>query len=218
MAAVTGDFAEAVRLTSEVLAINGTIYPATTSNASLRARLEDGEWIRGETRITADLRRVDRVELDPPDVDPVPEALEAIASADIITIGPGSLYTSLIASLLPREMAAAIRASPARKLYIQNIMTQPAETAGLSMADHIVALNDHAGGLLFPTALVNTGMPSPAILRKYQEENAEPVEIDRARVLELGVEIVERDLLSEDAAIRHDPDRLARAVLELWTS
>ena len=215
MADVTGDFAEAVRLTSEVLAINGTIYPSTTSDVSLKAQLNDGEWIHGETRITADRRRIRRVELNPPHAHSLPEALEAIREADIVTIGPGSLYTSLIANLLPPEIVPAIKASRAKKIYIQNIMTQPAETADLTMGDHLQALIDHCGGVLFPIVLANSRTPSKAILRKYQQENAHPVELDRQRVLGMGMTIVERDLLAEDETIRHDPELLARAVLEL---
>jgi uncharacterized cofD-like protein len=213
MAALTGDFAEAVRLTSEVLAIKGTIYPVTTANVRLRAELEDGEWIQGETRISADQRRIRRVELDPPDAGALPEALRAIALADVITLGPGSLYTSLIATLLPIGMVEAIQASRARKIYIQNIMTQPAETIGLTMSEHIQALVDQCGSPVFPIALVNTRVPSPIILRKYEEDSASVVQIDRAKVERMGVRIVEADMLYEDGAIRHDPDLLARAVL-----
>ena len=214
MAGVTGDFAEAVRLTSEVLAIKGTIYPSTTSNVALKALLADGEWIDGETRITADLRRICRVELDPPDAHSLPEALEAIAAAQIITIGPGSLYTSLIANLLPLEVASAIRASGAHKIYVQNIMTQPAETTDMTMGDHIQAITDHVGQVLFPNVLVNTLSPSNAILRKYSERNARIVEADEERVRNMGITIVKKNLLFEGDVIRHDADLLAEAVLE----
>ena len=214
MSDITGDFAEAIRLTSEVLAIKGTIFPATTSNASLRARLGDGEWISGETRITADRRRIERLELVPSGVRGLPEAMETIRSADILTIGPASLYTSLIASLLPEGMVSAIEESPARKIYIQNIMTQPAETANMTVSAHLQALIDHCGKTLFPTVLVNTGT-SAAILRKYEQEGASVVEFDRKPVEDLGVTAIERDLLAEDVAIRHDSDLLADALLEI---
>jgi uncharacterized cofD-like protein len=216
MAEVSGDFGEAVRLTSEVLAIKGTIYPATTSDVVLRALFDDGDWVQGETRITVDSRRIVKVEMDPPGARSLPEAIAAIASADIITIGPGSLYTSLIASLLPPDIVPAIRASGALKVYVQNIMTQPGETSGLTMSDCVQALVDHCGGVLFTTALINTGAPSPDLLRRYAETGSCPVEIDRSSVASLGVRIVERDLLSEDDAIRHDPDRLAKAIMDLW--
>jgi uncharacterized cofD-like protein len=218
MAEVTGDFAKAVRLTSEVLAIKGTIYPSTTSNVSLKAQFEDGQWVHGETRITADDRTITRLELDPPGAHSVPESLEAIAVADIVTLGPGSLYTSLIANLLPQEMCAALENSPARKIYIQNIMTQPAETANMSTADHVAALATHCGRTLFHTVLVNNRPPSEHILSRYSEEKSHVVEVDRERLADMDVEVVERDLLSEDRTIRHDPDRLAETVLELAVS
>jgi len=215
MAGVTGDFAVAVRLTSEVLAIKGVIYPSTNSNVQLRAELEDGSWIEGETRITAQSKRIRRVQLNPANVHPLADALQAIASADLITIGPGSLYTSLIPNILVKGIIEAIRASPAVKIYIQNIMTQPGETDRYSVADHVQALAEHCDGILFPRVLLNNGLPSTEILKRYETEHASLVKIDRERLRKLRLNIAERDLLAEDEMIRHDPDRLARAVFEL---
>jgi uncharacterized cofD-like protein len=212
MAGVTSDFAEAVRLTSEVLAIKGVIYPSTNSNVQLWAELEDGSSVKGETRITAARKRIRRVRLDPPDAKPLPDALEAILEADLITIGPGSLYTSLIPNMLVGEVINAIRASRATKIYIQNIMTQPGETDRYSASTHVEALAEHCGGVLFPNVLLNNGKPSPDILSKYTAEHAALVEIDHSRLRALNLRLVERDLLAEDGVIRHDPDRLARAV------
>ena len=215
MAGITRDFAEAVRLTSEVLAIKGVIYPATNSNVHLRAELEDGSWVEGETRITASRKRIRRVQLDPPDAHPLPDALDAIDAADLITIGPGSLYTSLIPNMLVNEVISAVRASPATKIYIQNIMTQPGETENYSVADHVEALGEHCGGILFSNILLNNGKPSPEILKKYSAEHATLVDIDRDRLGALKLNLVERDLLAEEGVIRHDPDRLAQAVLQM---
>ena len=215
MAGVTGDFAVAVRLTSEVLAIKGVIYPSTNSNVQLRAELEDGSWIEGETRITAQSKRIRRVQLNPANVHPLEDALQAIASADLITIGPGSLYTSLIPNILVKGIIEAIRASRAVKIYIQNIMTQPGETDHYSVADHVQALAEHCDGILFPSVLLNNGLPSTEILKRYETEHASLVKIDRERLRKLRLNIAERDLLAEDEMIRHDPDRLARAVFEL---
>jgi len=217
MAEVTGDFVEAVRLTSEVLAIKGVIYPATNSNVSLRAELEDGSWAEGETRITASLRRIRRVQLHPPDARPLPAALDAILAADMITIGPGSLYTSLIPNMLLKEVINAVRASRATKIYIQNIMTQPGETDGYSAADHVEALTEHCGGVLFPNVLLNSKVPSAASLEKYDAEKASLVRADVERLHAWGLNTLERDLLAEEGVIRHDPDRLARAVFEMGT-
>jgi uncharacterized cofD-like protein len=215
MAGVTGDFAVAVRLTSEVLAIKGVIYPSTNSNVRLRAEMEDGSWVEGETRITALRKRIRRVQLDPPDALPLPDAIEAIRAADLITIGPGSLYTSLIPNMLVRGVIDAVRASRATKVYIQNIMTQPGETDGYSAADHVEVLDEHCGGVLFPKVLLNNRDPSPEIVKRYTAEHAKVVEIDRKRLRVPGRKIVERDLLAEDGVVRHDPDRLASAVLEM---
>jgi len=215
MASLTGDFAEAVRLTSEVLAIKGVIFPSTNSSVQLCADLDDGSSVQGETRITSSRRRIRRVRLEPPEAMPLKDALSAIQAADFITIGPGSLYTSLIPNMLVKEVIGAIRKSNASKLYIQNIMTQPGETDGYSAADHAQALADHCGGVLFPNILLNNRMPSLEMVKRYEAEGAGVVEVDHARLLAMGLNVVERDLLSEDGHIRHDPDRLANAILEM---
>jgi uncharacterized cofD-like protein len=215
MASVTSDFAEAVRLTSEVLAIKGVIYPSTNSNVQLRAELEDGSWVEGETRITTSGRRIRRVHLEPPDTLPLKDALEAIHTADLITIGPGSLYTSLIPNMLVNGVVDAVKASRGSKIYVQNIMTQPGETEGFSAADHVHALAEHCDGLLFPNILLNNRMPSAETLQRYEAEHAAVVHTDHARLHAMGLNIVERDLLAEDGVIRHDPDRLAGAVFDI---
>jgi len=213
MDGVTGDFAEAVRLTSEVLAIKGIIYPSTNSHVSLRARFSDDTWMEGETRITAARKRIEEIHLNPCNVDPLPDALNAIARADVITLGPGSLYTSLIPNLLVNRIVEAVVHSPARKIYVQNVMTQPGETDGLTVADHVQALIRHSSDqLLFPRILLNTALPSAALLAKYQAEGADLVEVDRERLQAMGLECVECNLIAEDGVIRHDPDRLGDAI------
>jgi uncharacterized cofD-like protein len=219
LAGVTGDFAEAVRLTSEVLAIKGVIYPSTNSQVSLRGQLDDETWIEGETRITASGQKIKRICLEPADARPLDAALEAIASADMITLGPGSLYTSLIPNLLVKGITDAVKKSRAAKVYVQNIMTQPGESDGMSVADHMETLVRHSSGeLLFSKVLLNSGMPSPQLLAKYEAEGAQFVKIDRDRLRDLGLIWVERDMLSEDNVIRHDPDLLAKAVYEMVTT
>jgi uncharacterized cofD-like protein len=216
MDGITGDFAEAVRLTSEVLAIKGIIYPSTNSHVSLRARFSDGTWIEGETRITASRRRIEEIHLNPCRVEPLPAALEAIANADLITLGPGSLYTSLVPNLLVNQIVDAVAKSRARKIYVQNVMTQPGETDGLTAADHVEALIRHSSGqLLFSKILLNTALPSPDLLAKYQAEGAGLVEIDHERLQALGLECMTCDLIAEDGVIRHDPDRLGKAIYKL---
>lgn len=133
----------------------------------------------------------------------------------MITLGPGSLYTSLIPNLLVKEVIGAVRCSSATKIYIQNIMTQPGETDGYSAADHVQVLADHCDGMLFPNILLNNSIPSRGLLQKYDAEHADLVEIDLPRLRAMGLQTTERDLLDEDGKIRHDPDRLARAVFEM---
>jgi uncharacterized cofD-like protein len=216
MAGVTQDFGEAVRLTSEVLAIKGVIFPSTNSLVTLCAEMATGERVEGETRITGARGRIRRVFLNPPNASPLSDALKAIAEADIVTIGPGSLYTSLIPNLLVERIVDAIGRSRAPRIYIQNIMTQPGETEGYSAADHVQGLIDHCSGrLIFSTALFNSAVPSPSLLEKYAAEGATPVAIDRDRLSAMGITAIDSDLLAEDGVIRHDPARLARAVYAL---
>jgi uncharacterized cofD-like protein len=216
MAGITGDFVEAVRLTSEVLAIKGIIYPSTNSDVTLRAQFDDGTWVKGETRITEARKHICRLELEPSGAEPPTGALRAILTADVITLGPGSLFTSLIPNLLVRDVAQAIRESRATKVYIQNIMTQPGETEDYGVADHILALIDHCDGkLLFPNVILNSGVPSADILKRYEAEGAALTELNRDSLKSLGLKVMEQDLLAEDIVIRHDPDRLALAVFEM---
>jgi uncharacterized cofD-like protein len=183
---------------------------------TLKAIFDDGTCSTGETRITETRKPIRRLELEPVEVEPLTGALRAILRADVITLGPGSLYTSLIPNLLVREIVQTIQESRATKIYIQNIMTQPGETENYAVGDHILALMDHCdGNLLFPNVILNSGLPSPDILKRYEAEGASPVPFNRERLVGMGLKVVERDLLAEDRVIRHDPDRLARAVFEM---
>lgn len=216
MSGITRDFGEAVRLTSEVLAINGIIYPSTNADVTLRAEFTDGDVVEGETRITAARKRIRSVSLIPPLVHPLPDALGAIADADLITIGPGSLYTSLIPNLLVENIVDAVERAAARKIYVQNIMTQPGETDGMSAADHVEALVCHSRGkLLFSRILLNNEVPSTELLEKYEGQGAVLVDNDTERLSSLGLECIEHRLLAKDTVIRHDPALLARAVYSM---
>jgi uncharacterized cofD-like protein len=216
MAGVTGDFAEAVRLTTEVLAIKGVIYPSTNSPVTLSAQFEDGSCIEGETRITTAGKRIEKVWLNPPNAVPLEGSLQAIAAADVITFGPGSLYTSIIPNLLVDGIARAVEASRATKIYIQNIMTQPGESQGLTVSEHVEAVARHTGGkLLFSRILLNNAVPSAQLLARYEAEGAAVVSFDRQRLEGLGLDCTELDLLAQDEVIRHDPERLAEAVYSM---
>ena len=211
---VTGDFPEAVRLCSEVLAIRGRIFPATSQLVTLKAELANGRVVRGETRISRSPARIRRVHLEPRRVKPLEGALEAIREADLILLGPGSLYTSIIPNLLVVGVADAIRRSRATCVYIANIMTQPGETDGFSASDHVRAIYEHAGGRIFDWAVVNNSEISPKLLRRYKAQGAEPVRADLPELQKLGVRCVFDRLVEEGNVVRHDAARLTRLLLE----
>ena len=215
MTSITNDFSEAVRLSSEILATRGHIYPATTSNIELEALMQDGTRVRGETKITASKGRIQELFLVPPDPEPLPQTLAAIAHADLVTIGPGSLFTSLIPNLLVRGIARAIRESSAIKVYVCNLMTQANESLGRSAADHIRALNDHAGFQLFDYALINRTPVSNELKAKYALEGASQIVADLDAMEAMGVCPVLGDYLFEDAVARHATDRVAHDLLNL---
>jgi uncharacterized cofD-like protein len=212
---VTKDFSEAVRLSSEILVTRGHIYPATTANVELEALMEDGSRVRGETKITASKGRIKELFLIPHDVEPLPQTLEAIARADLITIGPGSLFTSLIPNLLVHGIARAIASSPATKVYVCNLMTQANESLGRTAADHIRALNEHAQAQIFDYALLNRALISDQLKAKYALEGAAHVVVDEEAIEALGVCPVLGDYLDEGEVARHDTDRIARDLMEL---
>src|ERR1700684_357763 len=179
LTSITGDFAEAVRLSSEILLTRGRIFPATMSSVELEALFDDGKRVRGETQITASKGKIRELALIPHDVEPLPQTLEAIANADLITIGPGSLFTSLIPNLLVHGIAQAIATSSATKVYVCNLMTQANESLGRTAADHIRALNRHAGGQVFDYAIINQKQMSSELKAKYALEGAIQVVVDR---------------------------------------
>jgi len=215
LTSITSDFGEAVRLSSEILTTRGRIYPATTSNIELEALMTDGTRVRGETKITASKGRIKELSLDPADVEPLPQTLQAISSADLITIGPGSLFTSLIPNLLVHGIARAILASPALKVYICNLMTQANESLDRSAADHIRALDAHAQARIFDYALINIKPASDAMKAKYALEGSAPVVVDLDAIEKLGVKPVLGDYLEEGEVARHATGRIARDLLKL---
>jgi len=212
---ITNDFSEAVRLSSEILLTRGHIYPATSSDIELEALMEDGTRVRGETMITASKGRIKELFLIPPDVEPMPQTLEAIASADIITLGPGSLFTSLIPNLLVQGIAQAILSSPAIKVYICNLMTQANESLGLTAADHIRALNRHAQAQIFDYALINRRPAPDEMKAKYALEGAAQIVADLDAVEQLGCCPVLGDYLDEGDVARHATHVVARDLLDL---
>jgi uncharacterized cofD-like protein len=215
LTSLTKDFSEAVRLSSEILATRGHIFPATTANIELEALMQDGTRVRGETKITASNGRIKELFLVPPNPDPLPQTLEAIAQADVITIGPGSLFTSLIPNLLVCGIPQAIRDSGAIKVYVCNLMTQANESLGLTAADHLRALSKHAGIRIFDYALINRRPLSDELKAKYALEGASQIVADLDAIEALGVCPVMGDYLFEDGVARHNTDRLAKDLLDL---
>jgi uncharacterized cofD-like protein len=222
LSGITGDFQEAIQVSSEVLAIRGHIYPSTMSDVRLEAELDNGRIAKGETQISRSRRPIKRLRLSPRSCRPVPKTLEAIAQADVITLGPGSLFTSLIPNLLVKGIVEAISESRAAKIFICNLMTQPGETSQFTAADHLRAVMDHAGGRkLFDYVLVNSGAISPSALRRYRARNSRPVIEGQLELEQTGVRVVSGDFVSEKSTgpakerwVRHAPASLAKAVLE----
>jgi len=214
---LTHDFTQAVKVSSEVLAICGEIFPATLADVRLRAKLRDGRTVDGEGSITRTRVPIDRLEIVPSGCRPLAETLAAIQEADLITLGPGSLYTSLIPNLLVRGIPEAIARSQALKVYVCNLMTQPGETRRCTASDHVRAIQEHSGRRVFDYVVLNTRSFSPALRRRYAAQRAEPVVNDLDAIRALGVEPVSANLLGEDRVARHDPRRLAQFLLDLAT-
>jgi uncharacterized cofD-like protein len=214
---VTGDFTEAIRHSSEILASKGHIYPATISDVRLAAELEDGSVVRGETQISASKLGIRRLRLEPERCLPLPEALKAIRAADVITVGPGSLYTSILPNLLVAQVAPAIGQSRATKIFVNNLMTQPGETDGYSAREHIETIKKYAPEIHFDFVVVNNRRISKEQAELYAAEGAYQIGIDDNHIdeaLDQTTEIVRADLLYDGEKVRHNSDRLAEVVLD----
>lgn len=210
---ITGDFAEAVRVSSRVLAVRGRIFPSTVSNVHLVATLANGRRVRGETRISHSDGPIRRIALNPRRVRPLPVAIEAIQCADVIFLGPGSLYTSVIPNLLIPEIARAVARSKAPRVYIANLMTQPGETTHYALSDHIRAIQEHVRGTVIDAVVANQQAISPKVARRYRAEGAEPVLLDRENVEKTKVQLITGNLVEEHGVLRHNSPSLARLVL-----
>jgi len=213
-----GDFPKAVQTSAQVLAIRGRIFPSTAQNVTLAAELEDGTLVKGETNISRSRKRIVRVRLVPRHVQPVPEVLQALREADLILVGPGSLYTSILPNLLVEQVSEVIANSNATRVYIANLMTQPGETRHYSVADHIQAIYDHTQRRLFDFAVINRKPVSPRLLRRYKAQGAEPVDPSLDELEKLGVRYVTGDFLQEHKVVRHDELRLARLLLDKFVN
>ncbi|HEV2274347.1 MAG TPA: gluconeogenesis factor YvcK family protein [Acidobacteriaceae bacterium] len=212
---MTGDFAQAIKLSSQVLATRGHIYPVTKANVTLAARVDDGSIVRGETNITASQKHIVELMMEPAGAEPLPETLEAIERADLISIGPGSLYTSLITNLLVRGIPEALAASNGVRVYVCNLMTQANESLDLTASQHIERIYEHTGWPIFDYALVNTAPVSQTLLERYASQRAAPIEADVERIEALGVRCVTGNFAAEGDVLRHAADRVSQELLRL---
>ena len=216
---LTGDFPLAIKLSSDILASVGRIYPSTAENVILRATLEDGATVLGETQISRSTSRIERISLEPRRCKPLKEALRAIEEADLITLGPGSLFTSVVPNLLVQGIPSAIQHSPAIKAHIANLMWQPGETMGFTVADHVDVIHRHARRKILDCVVVNTHPIAEQQRRRYARARVKSVEVKPDRLNAMGVSVIGRDLLApvsgKAAIVRHDPAATAAVAIEL---
>lgn len=210
-----GDFEQAIRLTSQVLNIRGRVLPSTLTHVSLRGEMEDGSTLDGETNIAHSPLKVKRISLCPPDAEPLDEVLQAIETADIIVIGPGSVYTSVVPNLLVKGLTEALHRAKAKKIYICNVMTQPGETDGYTASDHVRAVEGHCSRPILDYVMVNTAVPSPELMQKYKQSGAALVEPDLDRIRAMGYKALAGNYISQTDVVRHDPTALSEAIMRL---
>lgn len=219
MDGVSGNFVDAVQQMSSVLAVTGKVLPVTLDDMKLVAKLENGNIVEGESDIPEEaLRqksRIKKLSIEPSDAKPLEEALEAIRDADAIVMGPGSLYTSVLPNLLVNGIVSEIKKSDAFKIYISNVMTQPGETDGFKVADHISVLRKYGGKDIVNCVIANVGSISDDMKEKYRVKGSEIVNIDRKNLKDLGIDIVEKNLVRvSKGTIKHDSDYLAQVLVE----
>ena len=216
MTRLTGDFEKAVRETSKVLALRGQVIPSTLANVTLVARHQDGTITEGEYNIPLAHKAIRKVYLNPLEPQAAPETVKAIKEAEIIVLGPGSLYTSTIPNLLIKEISGSIVASRAIKVYVCNVMTQPGETDGFTASMHVKNLVDHSHPRIIDYCIINTGKIPADIQERYDKEFAYPVANDKKNIYSMGYRVIEEDTISiNDGLVRHDTFKLAKLILNL---
>ena len=214
LCAITGNMVRAVQESSKVLNIRGRVLPSTLDDMKLAAEMDDGSIVEGESNIPETGKKIKRLFTQPANCKALPEVLKAIKDADLIILGPGSLYTSVIPNLLIKEISAAISKSKAKKIYVCNIMTQPGETTDYTASQHVQAILDHAGySNMFEAVLVNNSLPED-LSPDYQKANSYPVLVDIDEIKKKNINVVSTRLYEENDQkyVRHSPARLARAI------
>ncbi len=215
MTDISGDFVTAVRELGRVFAVRGRVYPAAKEGVVLHAEMEDGTIVTGESNIPEYGGKIKRIFLEPAEVEALPEAVLAIQRADAILLGPGSLYTSLLPNLMVPQLSEAFVASSAVKMFICNVMTQPGETDGFSVADHLQAVHDHVGSHLFDYVLVNSGLIPEAVQLRYAEEGATPVRLDLEEMAATNCTVIADTFVKYGTYLRHDAEQLSRHINRL---
>jgi uncharacterized cofD-like protein len=216
MTSITGNFVHAIQEMSKILNVRGKVLPAANQSVVLHAEMEDGTIVSGESKIPYSGKKIKRVFMTPKNIRPLPESIQAIRQADLIIIGPGSLYTSILPNLLVPRLGDEVCRSRAKKVYICNLMTQAGETHGFTASDHVKALYEHMESAFINTILVNNEEVPQDIQLRYNEELADPVFYDVQRLFELGIEVVHADIAyQENGAIRHDPKKVAKIIYNL---
>ncbi|CAN5508797.1 YvcK family protein [soil metagenome] len=210
-----GDFEKAVQMASAVLAIRGRVIPATLAHVGLRAELEDGTEVCGETAIVSAGRKIRKIHLDPQEVEAHKDAIQAILTADVICIGPGSVYTSVIPNLLVPGIRDALKQTKAPKIYICNVMTQPGESDSFTASEHVSTILTNAEAKVFDYAMVNTSPPSDQVRSKYEGVGQHFVEPDVDRIRAMGIKVIQGDFKSESDVVRHDPMKVAERVVSM---
>ncbi|GGL54253.1 gluconeogenesis factor YvcK family protein [Sporolactobacillus putidus] len=218
LTSITGDFVKGVREMSHILNVHGEVLPAADQSIVLGAVMSDGSIVEGESRIPKANKKIKHVFLKPDDIQPLPESVKAIREADVITLGPGSLYTSVIPNLLVPELADEINQSGARKVYVCNVMTQKGETDGFSASDHIAVINRHVRKPFIDTIIVNNKPIAPDILKRYAIEEAEPVSVDREKLEAQGIDVISAPLIkTAGGVIRHNEAAIASLLMTLFS-
>lgn len=216
MTSITGDFVSGIREMSKVLNVKGKVLPAANRGIILHAELEDGTIVTGESKIPNANKKIKRVFLSPHDVEPLAETLDEIEHANMIVIGPGSLYTSILPNLLVSKIGQQLCLSKAKKIYVCNVMTQAGETMGYSASDHVKALYDHLKCAFLDSIIVNDTTLPNEVLQRYALENAQPVQYDLDKLQAFGLHVINKDLVQiQNGVIRHDTEKIAGVIYSL---
>jgi len=216
MTSITGDFYDGIQEISRVLNVKGDIFPISNQNMTLHAKFTDGTYVCGESNIPKANKKIERVFLEPNPIKPLPNAVRAIENADLVIISPGSLFTSIMPNLIIPQIDVALRETQGKVVYICNVMTQPGETTGFTASDHIQAIQNHIGTGCVDSIVVHNEPIEQSIRAIYAEENAEPVVYDIEKLVDMGLEIIEGDIINHsNKTVRHDKEKIAKLLFSI---